>query len=91
MGVSVSTVSDQERRRNTTPMRETVPSQLALVPTALDHVHVRELEEMGRMLDAHPSSRRGPSTISFGGERTRTPGDAGSAVNKPCGCSSSSR
>lgn len=35
-------------------MRETVASQLALVPTAFDHVHVRELEEMGRMLDAHP-------------------------------------
>ena len=35
-------------------MRETVASQVPLVASSFDHQHVRELEEMGRVLDAHP-------------------------------------
>jgi len=35
-------------------MRETVASQAPLVASSFDHQHVRELDEMGRVLDAHP-------------------------------------
>lgn len=34
-------------------MRETVAAQVPLVASSFDHQHVRELEEIGRVLDAH--------------------------------------
>ena len=35
-------------------MREIVASQVPLVASSFDHRHVRELEEIGRVLDTHP-------------------------------------
>lgn len=50
----VSSVSTKNTNRNGTPMRETVASQVPLVASSFDHRHVRELEEIGHILDAHP-------------------------------------
>ena len=50
----VFTVFWTNPNRNGTPMRESVASQVPLVASSFDHQHVRELEEIGRVLDAHP-------------------------------------